>query len=354
MLAVIQIVQQLNEAHTAKVRLLLESDSAYAELTLPIFDSYRKGENEKTAQEKSNLKFNSFKIIERLIYRSILSFYQVEDLSVKDIMQTSLFYALYGSTQKTKVEKKEELEEIFHQLKRFHIEQQAAKLVKELQSLHINTPLESVYAYMSNYYSAIDRANQEIIQQFIQFNTILGEYIEEPKNNLLKELIGKYKLIRKITTNHSNQTALSFCYTAKLSLTLLAGQSQILLDGGWTTSTLMAETKNCTNNLPFGMLRFYLKNILTHLEYKWLVSNDKINEANEVFSISSTKSLIEAYNFNFPNNIHEKTLAKEATEVEFMPKHSNINASLNIIHKNISYQFNKGYFGRERLSLFLN
>lgn len=354
MLAVIEIVQQLNEAHAAKVRLLLESDSAYAELTLPIFDSYRIGENEKTTQEKSNLKYNSFKIIERLVYRSILSFYQVEDMSVKDIMQTNLFYALYGSTQKSKAEKRFELEGIFHQLKRFKIEQQAAPLVKELKKLHVNSPLEAVYDYMTKYYMNIEQVNTQIVQHYIQFNTLLGIYIDEKNPKFLKELIKKYKLIRKLTSKHANQTALSFCYISKLSLSTLADQSQILLDGGWTISTLLSETKECIKNLPFGMLRFYLKNILAHIEYKQLVQEGNHNSAIELIKGFSSVSLIEAYNFNFPNHIHENYFNENRTEVEFALRKNKLASSFNALNKGIAYQFSKNYFGRERLSLFLN
>lgn len=360
MLSVIEIVQQLNQAHATKVRMLLADDSAYYELTLPIFDAYRNGADESSALEVCNLKYNSFKIIERLIYRSVLAFYKVEDIAVKDIMQTNLFYAIYGSTQKTKTEKRIELDELFHQLKRFKIEQESAPLLNELKQLHGDTPLETVYEYMHQYYSNIDLANKEIIEHFIIFNHTLEKYINHNSRELLKELIQRYKLIRKTTTKHFNYTAASFCNSCKLSLAILAEQNQILIDGRWSIESLLSETKETIKNLPFGMMRFYLKNIITHIEYKHLINEGKTSEASSLCSKFNRHTLLEAYNFSFPNSILKEELqlkdikSKVEIGLEIESRKNRLTSSFNLINKGIAYQFNKNYFGRERLSLFLN
>jgi len=355
MLSVIQIVKHLNQAHANELRLILKEDSVYSELTLPIFDAYRNGESELQAQRSSNLKPNSFKIIERLIYRSILSLYNYEDIHVKDLVQTNLFYCIYGSTHKSNSQKREELESVFHQLKRFQIDQQAAQIVKQLAHLYTGTQLESVYKYMFNYYSKIESANNKIIELFTTFNEKLNAYISNDRDKDLKECILIYKQIRTICRKYDNKTAQSICVSCKLSLAVLANQSQILLDGAWKVEDLLKVSRNLVEALPFSMMRFYMENINTTLEITQLYKNGQVESAKNLFFVFNKGKKINAFNFNFPvfqlmklPSITHKTLPinnKQKVSEYF---------KINSINNFMQLPLNKNNFGRERLSLFLN
>jgi hypothetical protein len=355
MLSVIEIVQQLNKSQAKQLCLMLAKDNAYAELTLPIFNAYRNGENELSTQRSSNLNYNSFKIIERLIYRTILSFYDVEDISVKDLIQTTLFYAIYGSTQKSKNQKKIELEDLFHQLKRFQIDQQAAPLLKELTTYYKDTQLESVYNYMYGYYTKVEATNQRVIKLYVQFNQKLTDYQDEGNQSVLKELIVIYKQIRTLFIKNENPTAASFYYLCKLSLAILSDQKQILRDGSWEVEDLLSQSKHLIQELPFGMMRFYLQNIVTMIDVTHLYKNGLKQEASMLYNNITRSKLTQAYNFAFPNNYLSIHTAVAHKTIPLIGKQKIAeHFSFNKLNHFMQLSIHKNNFGRERLSLFLN
>lgn len=356
MLSVIEIVQQLTKVQAKQLRLVLAKDKAYAEMTLPIFDAYRNGESEQSAQQRSNLKTNAFKIIERLIYKSVLAFYHIEDVTVKELLQTTLFYALYGSAQKSKSQRKAELEDLFHQLKRFQIEQQAAPLLEQLAGYYENTQLESVYKYMHDFYTKVDQTNREIIQKYKEFNQKLTAYLFEGKEtNYVKELIVDYKQIRSLYRKNENPTAASFCYLCKLSLAVLAHQNQILRDGNWEIEDLLSQSKYMIQELPFGMMRFYLQNIIGMIEVSFLYDQGFEKEAHNLYHRLNKAKQTQAYNFAFPNNYLQSRTSVAQKTIPIVDR-QRIAEQFGFTKLNhfMQLSIHKNNFGRERLSLFLN
>jgi hypothetical protein len=120
------------EKHIIAVKERLAEDASFNRFTLQIFDAFCNGITENTIQSELNLKFNSFKAFERVIEKSVLSFYGIEGKSIKDMLFSSIFYSLYGSRVEDKKEKTTELEELFHSMKQFQIEQESFPVLLRL------------------------------------------------------------------------------------------------------------------------------------------------------------------------------------------------------------------------------
>ena len=106
MKAINEIVKQLREQAAAEIRALLEKDLTYADISLKIFDAYRAEAESFQIQKDLDLDEKSFKIFERIIYLTVIRYFGLEDHSMKDVLATTVFYALNGNSKKDTNEKK--------------------------------------------------------------------------------------------------------------------------------------------------------------------------------------------------------------------------------------------------------
>ncbi len=314
---VFDLVQTLSPKHREAVRENLASDQAFSKYSLLILEAYEKGQGNEPTQNALNLKPIPFKVFERSIFRSILSFYQMEDISVKDLIDTSIFYSLYGSNQKSAKEHSKELELLFHSMKQFGIEQESEELLNALHQLNIGTPLEAVYAHLAEKYQGMAAKNKEILNIFQELNGGLQSYLLEDFNETsLKASISSYKKIRSIYQDNKNGTSNTIYCLSKLMLVVFANQKQLLFDGGQELGELIKLVKKLIDEMPFGMDKFYLQNIFSHTYTKHLKNNGHNEVAQQIISKNKKTNLIEAWNFGFPNQVSEKFFQNEAAKIK--------------------------------------
>ncbi|MEQ8908569.1 MAG: hypothetical protein RIC95_05225 [Vicingaceae bacterium] len=311
-----KIVQSLSVAHADCVKSLLAEDHAYSDISLEIFKAYRANCTADEIREELGLNLKAFKVFERIIYRNLLSFYQIEDKSVKDILLTTVFYAVYGGAAKNQKEKSEELEGLFHQLKQHKIEQVSPCLLEELLSIHKSTPLEAVYKHLHTKYKNQEKNNHRIFSQFEKLNQILANN-HKTKSNFEKTIIRQYKVIRVLAEENSNPTSQAILEISKLMLVVICSQTQLLLEKSESIDGLFGRLRQLIEKQPFGFSKFYLENIYAQLEIIYLYKEDKAKQASEVLS-SVNQTQLEAFNFNFPSKLIAKQI-KESRQEESKP-----------------------------------
>lgn len=296
-------------AHLGEVRNNLSEDKAYNKFTLAIFDAYVQDIAENEIQLELTLSPSSFKVFERVIERCIFSFYGIEDSSIRDMIFSSIFYAVYGSNEKSKADKTVELEELFHSLKQFDLEQESSLISSKLYELNISTQLEPVYQHLSVKYTSIAYKNQICFSYLNEFNSTLTEVLADLNDKkAIKQLIFVHKKIRSLYNNNINNTSKAIYNLTKFILVALVGQNQILNESTQSVEELLAELSKDMKLLPFGMERFYLNNIYTHAYSNYLANTGSLKLASHVLNKKNEIQLFESFNFNFPNHISRNIL----------------------------------------------
>jgi hypothetical protein len=328
MKSVKEILLTMPEQHIVAVREQLSIDKSFNKFTLDIFDAFYKDVSENTIQSELNLSNVSFKVFERVIERGIIDFYGIENKSIKDMLFSSIFYSLYGSKNKNNIEKTKELEELFHSMKQFNVEQEAYPILLKLYELNIDTRLEAVYKHLSEKYLSVSEKNEIISNQFSSFNKILAIYINNHSEDS-KDLIVAYKKIRSTYQKHPNNTTRTYYNLSKLTCVVFTGKTEILNDGDLQLGLLLDAVKSDIENLPLSIDRFYLSNIFSHVYTKHLINVDKPELSIHVLKKKTIISLFEANNFFFPNhitnNIYEKYLENESCDKNYLVTANNTN-----------------------------
>jgi hypothetical protein len=239
-------------------------------------------------------------------------------------------------------------------MKRYGVEQQSADLLGQLHQLNLDSPLEAVYSHLHNKYVEIEKANREILNIFTDLNSMFAGL--ESNITETRDLVYLYKQIRALHLNHKNHTSQVVLNTTKASLVLLANQKQLLKDGSHNLGQLLSDCKNGVEGLPFGFMRFYLKNIVDQLRIMFKYQQNQIEEAKSIYTNCKSKNFYNANNLNFPSKelrsikslLEEKEIQLESlNDYQFGIGKLRFNQAM-------EKAFNKNYFGRERLSLFLN
>ncbi len=297
----------MNPGHRAAVRTQLANDEGYNQFTLVIFDGFLKGNTAEEIQTELNLDLKSFKLFERNIEKTIFDFYELEDKKVQDLIFSSIFYSLYSSKHESLADRNAELEQLFHSMKQFGIEQAAAPLLKSLYEANINSPLEAVYEHLYSKYANMAKLNQAIYTEFEQFNLFLDDYLRGSNQaSQSRILVKQYKKIREMAKLADNNTAKMILQLCKLICIVYCGQDQLLRNDSIGLGELLTSTHQGIENLPFGLDRFYLKNVFQHAYAKHLENVDKKEIARYILKKETESHLFEAYNFNFPNEVSRK------------------------------------------------
>jgi len=306
MKAINEIVKQLRGQAATDIRALLQKDLTYAEISLQIFDAYRAEAESFQLREELRLDDKSFKIFERIIYLTILRYFGLEDYSMKDVLATTVFYALNGNSKKNNTDRIKELEGYFHAMKRYEIEEEASSLLSELYLLSQGSQLETVYRHLYLKYREIDSLISAALQILLGLHNKVEKYLSHANQSLVRDMIQDFKLLRTLSENHPESKNLE-CLTnlAKIQLVVLVGQDQLLKDGNLDIDSLLFSCKNQIDALAFGLKRFYLQNILAQLQCYHLVKHDCLEEAMEMSDQLSNKSMLEAYNFEFPTVVYK-------------------------------------------------
>lgn len=341
MRSVKETLLQLNPLHAKAIRSELAKDEGYNQFTLFIFDAYLKRKEEKSIQAELKINQKSFKLFERSIGKAIFEFYGIEDKTVQDLIFSSIFYSLYGTSHKSEQNRTEELEQLFHTMKQFNIEEASAPLLEALKEVNIGSPLEAVYTHLHNKYVTIAAEIDEMIAHFSRMNGILGIYEKESENKTLlkKQLISAYKSIRAIAENHNNNTAQVLLNLAKLNCVVFAQQDQILKDGNTKLGTLITSTNLLIDKLPFGIDRYYFRNVYHHIYARHLANVDKHDIAKILLNKVDDAALFEAQNFNFPNEISQTFIDRETLT---KPEEDHAVIPFNQTKSNTNFQYFRG------------
>lgn len=332
---------QLNPLHAKAIRQELAKDEGYNQYTLFIFDAFLNHKEAHSIQEELKINEKSFKLFERSIGKAIFEYYNIEDKTVQDLIFSSIFYSLYGSSHKNEQSRTEELEQLFHTMKQFNIEEASAPLLQALKEVNIGSPLEAVYTHLFNKYSTISAEIDEMIAHFSRMNGILGIYEKESENKTLlkKQLISAYKSIRAIAENHQNNTSAVILNLAKLVCVVFAKQDQLLKDGNTNLGTLITSTNLLIDKLPFGIDRFYFRNVYHHIYARHLANVDKQEIAKVLLNKVDHKALFEAQNFNFPNELSQTYINRETLT---KPAEPHVIIPFNQTQSNTNFQYFRG------------
>ena len=306
MKAINEIVKQLREQAAAEIRALLEKDLTYADISLKIFDAYRAEAESFQIQKDLDLDEKSFKIFERIIYLTVIRYFGLEDHSMKDVLATTVFYALNGNSKKDTNERIKELEDYFHAMKRYEIEEEASSLLSELYLLSQGSQLETVYRHLYLKYKELDSLISSALQILIGLHNKVDQYLYNADQTLIRDMIQDFKFLRTLSENHSESKNLKcIANLAKIQLVVLVGQDQLLKEGKVKIESLLFNCKNQIDGLAFGLKRFYLQNILAQVQCYHYIQHDCLEEAMDICDHLSNKAMLEAYNYQFPSIVYK-------------------------------------------------
>jgi|SRR5690554_490052 len=348
MLKVVEIVNKLPDVHKQGVRSVMATNGAFAAISLQLFEAYLAGKSEEEAYLDSDLEYREFKIIERLVYRAIISFYNLEDKKIRDLIPSSIFYALHGTIEKTDLEKKELLKGLFHQMKQHDIDEEALPLIDALLKLFQNTQMKGVYVELSKYYQGINQAIQKAIALFEEFNNLLKQQAINPSKNTVQQQIIVFKKIRTLVSQRPSPTTIAIFNLCKLILVVRSKQTQILKDGNWDTTSLLNYSKQKIDCLPFSIKRFYLQNIWEQINLPY---SDIAIDSN---TLNHLRKNLNAYNFGYPstNKFGNVQAIKVPTHHQLSPKGNNLAVKVinHELNSTIKRAFNLYYLNSLRLS----
>jgi len=324
MKAVSNIVGHLEEKAALEIRALLERDQTYSEISVMIFDTYREGSELEPVMEAHKLDAKSFKIFERIIYLTILRYFELEDNSMKDVLTTTIFYALNGNCQKENSDRIKELEGYFHSMKRYEIEEDASSLLSELYLLSQGSQLETVYRHLYLKYKELDSLISEALLLFENINEGIAQYLVTANYTYIKDIIGEYKSLRNLAYSNSDSKNINCLMNlAKLNLIIITGQDQLLKESKHSIEELLFISKNQIDGLEFGMKRFYLHNIHSQISALYQIQMNELEIAADIMDQVSLKGMEEAFNFKFPKCIF-KDIRNRVLEHKFQKRNQSI------------------------------
>jgi hypothetical protein len=359
MIAVSTLIDHLTQEQLSAIQTQLKEDKTYAVYTLPILEQLLQDKHPEEIAERMQLNDHSYKVFERIIYRNILSYFEVEDKSVKDILPTTVFYAIYGINQKCAEERSSDLEKLFLDMKRHHIQEESIDLLKALYLCNKETQMETVYFHLYEKYRGMAMLSDKGAQYFSQMNYMLGRYLMEGEATLIRSMINEYKKIRSLAEREpESYTLQNVKNIARLTLVVICKQEQLLLQDKTSIDELISDCREGIDKLSFGMKKFYLKNIIDHLELYLVDGLEMENEEQKsrLMSQASAKGLAEAFNYGFPNSLmevnresHRKTISLKASE-EVISKAWPFNLKNIRIPEAIRYALIGNNYGRTHLS----
>lgn len=317
MLPVSTLLNQLTTKQQLAVETDLQSKVAYNSSSLSVFSSMLMGESKKEILASCVLDNNNYPKKERPIYQAILDFYGLKAESSRDQFLADVYFAIHEEKFESKAKKVKRLEGLFHQMKRYELEQESAELLQELEKCSIGTPLHAVYDHLYNKYNEIEINNNKAYTAFDKLNTKVSDYLgENLKDYTIKDLVSGYKEIRNIHNNNENRVSECIVNSTMLLLANHCGQTQLLNENKWTLSELFETCKAQIETLPFSIERMFLKNIFDN-SLKQAVLKNSFKVTTLAFQrLQVSDSNIEPYNFDL--QIKEKSQPRRISKSEHL------------------------------------
>ena len=277
----------------------LQQQVSYNSSSLLVFNCLMLGQKKNEIIEECMLNEKNYPKYERPIYNCILDLFELKASNAKDNILTEVHYAIYEQSYESNTAKVKALENLFHQMKRYGIEQESAPLLKEMRDLSIGSPLYAVYHHLYNKYTDIAECNEEIFKSFAVLNTKLYAFIDDDNSEIsTKDLVKEYKTIRTLHHSAENKTSETVLNFAMLLLATYAGQKQLLLDNKIELKDLFTLCRSQINDLPFGIERFYLNNIF-HQTTKYAIDVLELSLESEAVLFPIDNLNTDAPNFSF-------------------------------------------------------
>ncbi|MFT6165555.1 MAG: hypothetical protein ACJASF_000234 [Vicingaceae bacterium] len=317
MLAVSTLLNQLTTMQQLVVENDLQSKVAYNSSTLSVYSSMLLGESRKEILASCTLDQNNYPKKERPIIQAILDFYGLKAENSKDQFLSVVYFAIHEEQYVSRVQKVKRLEDLFHQMKRYELEQESALLLQELEKSSVGTPLHAVYEHLFNKYHEMEINNTKAYIAFEKLNLKISEFLgENMKDYKIRDLIKGYKEIRSIHNDNENRVSECILNTSMLLLANYCGQTQLLNENKWTLSQLFETCKSQIENLPFSVERMFMKNIFDmSLKHAVLQNSFEINTlAFQRLKINVSK--VDIHNFSL--HIEEKHQSKRISKSEHL------------------------------------
>lgn len=315
MISLPYIFSTLTTLQLAKVERSVQKQVNYDSPTLTILNGLLLGESKDEIIENSLIDASIYHKYSRPIYNSILELFQLKPITSRDNFLSKMHYAVHEENYKNEESKTRTLEQLFHELKRYGMEQESAPVLKELVYLNRVSPLKAVYKHLEEKYTHYNQNNFKAIQIFEKFNQDFSDFFSNPDSEIsIKELKQSFKNIRLINSYTENNTSKSLVSLSKLILVVYCDQKQLLKENSkLTTKKLFFETLKNVNAMPFGLERFYLLNIMKQVQ-EYAIDFLKLN----IRPIISTTPL-DAPNFSF-NPVTKQQSADKKKKVIVLQK----------------------------------
>lgn len=316
MLPLQKLINQLSTMQSLQLERMLQKTVSFDSKSLLVFNSLMLGLNKEEIIRECSLNDDNYPKYERPIYNCLLELYGLTPITAKDEFMNVIYYAINELEDETD-EKAFNLEKLFHELTKHNIEQEATEILFSLYKLHIGTPLQTVYYHLYSKYNEINQANANAFDLFEELNNLLDEYLTGNQNQealhfQIRNMIKVYKEIRNLYHAYENRTLLAILNNSKLILTSICGQKQLLKDQNISVNELYTLCQKNIVDLPFGIERYFLKNIYDQLKILTLVESNSSKSLNYAFPLMH-KRFSEAHNFGFPKKIF-KTIGENVNQ----------------------------------------
>lgn len=315
MLPVSALLNQLTTTQQLAIETDLQLKVVYNSSTLSVFSSMLFGETKDEILESCSLDNNNYPRKERPIYQAILDFYGLKAENARDQFLAEVYFAIHEEKYESNAQKVTRLEGLFHQMKKFDLEEESAQLLHELVKKSLASPLHAVYAHLYNKYHTIEINNNKAYSAFEKLNLKISDYLgENLKQHSIRDLIKGYKEIRSIHKLNESRVSECILNLAMLSLVNYCGQVQLLKENKWSIKTLFETCKTQTDKLPFSVERMFVQNIFDN-NLRYAILNKTINVDDLSFKHLKVERLnMNVYNFGFKiteNTTSEKTSKRE-------------------------------------------
>ena len=315
MLTTSTLLNQLTTKQQLIIASAIKAKVAHNSATLHLFQSMLSGNSENQISNSYNLCPNDYAKIERPILQVILDFYGMKPENARDQFLSDVYYAIQEEAYESNAKKVKRLEELFHQMKRYELEQESANLLKALEQSSVGTPLHTVYEHLCNKYRDIEANNLKAYVTFQKLNAKISDFLgDNSKGHSIRNLISEFKKIRAIHRKNENRVSECIMNTSMLLLASYCKQTQLLNENKWTLSDLFETCKNQIEILPFGVERMFLKNIFDMSLKQALLENTFEINTRAFQRLSVNESKLEMHNFGFC--VEEKCETKRISKSE--------------------------------------
>ncbi|MBL4709249.1 MAG: hypothetical protein JKY48_12510 [Flavobacteriales bacterium] len=317
MLTVSTLLSQLTTMQQLEVEKSLQSKVAYNSSVLSIFNSMMMGESKKEIMISCYLNDSNYPRLERPILVAIQELYGLKAENARDRFLATVHYAIHLEQFENNAQKTKKLENLFHQMKRFNLEQESAPLLKELTKISKGSPLHAVYLHLYNKYTEMEENNNLVFETFEKLSKKLSYFLDNNSKGItIKDLIVVYKEIRTLHQINENRISETILNTSMLLLASHCKQTQLLKENKWSIKQLLEVCYGQISEMPFGVESLFMDTIfnqtLTHaISLSQIEINDNFFQRLRVIEGSGDY-------FNFGFNLTTKNTSQVHTNKELL------------------------------------